>query len=90
MILFPADPVHGADNYLSYESKVSEVLATVDGSNLDPGCTVAYADESSKKTNAMMHEISRTLPESGCSDVVTSVTHVDSLTTVADKVRFGG
>ena len=75
-------------NYLSYESQVSEVLTTGDGSDLNVDCTRSYTDEAAKKTTSMMAEISDALIESECSDIVTSVTSMFYLSSMGNQVRF--
>ena len=74
-------------NYLTYESRVSEILDTADSSDLSGECTRLYADEAEKKTMGMMGQISDALGASVCSDIVTSVTHTQSLTSLGNKVR---
>ena len=61
-------------NTLLFESEVSEVLTTSDGSELDIDCTVAYIDEAEKMTSAMLHEMTRVLEESQCGDKLEAVT----------------
>ena len=75
-------------NTLSYESSVSEILVTDDGSNLDGDCTRRYLDEAAIKTSFMSGEIQRELAELGCEDIVTGVTHVQSLTALGSEVKF--
>ena len=65
-------------NYLSYRSQTSEIFTTEDGSSLDAGCTQAYADEAKVKTRFMSGEISEALSDSGCADIVASVTYAES------------
>ena len=76
-----------ADNTLSYESKVSEELSTQDESSLDGDCTRLYIAQVAKKTSSMMGEISASLADSGCNEIVTSVTHADSF--VASGAQVG-
>ena len=68
-----------SDNTLSYESKVSEVLETEDGSSLDAVCVQPYLDAATDKTNFMKAEIENELSRSGCSASVHSVTHAHTL-----------
>ena len=77
-------------NYLSYESKTSEILATDDGSNLDAGCTLAYADEAKVKTWFMSGEITEALADSGCAGIVTSVTYAESFIAGGSQVHSIG
>ena len=82
-----SDTSSNPKNYLSYTSKLSDVLATEDGSDLDGDCTRKYADAASLKTSTMMSHISAALSESGCSEIVTSVTQAQSLISAGDKVN---
>ena len=75
-------------SYLGFESTVSEILETVDGSNFTPNCALSYTDTAAIKASGMMTEISGALAGSGCSDIVTSVTHLPSFTTAGNMVSF--
>ena len=81
-----SDTSGNPQNYLSYASKMSDVLATEDGSNLDGDCTRKYADAAFLKTSTMMSHISAALSGSGCSEIVTSVTQAQSFISAGDKV----
>ena len=72
--------------YLVFESRVSELLFTEDGSSLDVDCARAYTEASATKTYAMMEEISAVIAASWCADVVTSVTHTQFLSSIGDQV----
>ena len=75
-------------NTLSYESSVSEILVTDDGSNLDADCTRRYLNEAEVKTSFMSKEIQHELADLGCDDIVTAVTHVESFTALGSEVIF--
>ena len=71
---------------LGYESKVSEVLETIDGSNFTASCTRSYTDLSTTKTSSMMGQISNALSGSECGEIVTSVIHLLGFITAGNKV----
>ena len=75
-------------SYLDFESTVSEILETGDGSDFTPNCALSYVDAAATKTSGMMTAISGELAGSGCSDAVTSVTHLHSFTTAGKLVSF--
>ena len=75
-------------NSLSYESKVSEVLSTEDGSSLDADCVRCYTDTASDKASFMAGEIQKHLLVSGCSAIVQPVSHTHSLTFVENQVLY--
>ena len=75
-----------SQNRLAYKSKVSEILSTVDGSDLSVDCVLAYTDEAAKKTSSMMGQISDALSGSGCDDTVTPVTQAQSVTSLSSQV----
>ena len=77
-----------SDNRLSYESKISEVLDTQDGSSLDVDCVRAYTDAAADKTSFMKTEIQSELSRSGCSAGVTSVTDAHTLIFFENQVRL--
>ena len=68
-----------SQNNLAYKSAVSEILGTVDGSDLNRDCVHAYTDEAANKTSFMMGQISDALSGSGCNDTVTQAQSVTSL-----------
>ena len=63
---------------LQFESSVSEVFATDDGSVLDIDCVVAYSYESEKKANDMLSLITSAIAGSQCAGIVKTVTQMDS------------
>ena len=73
---------------LSYESRLSEILVTFDGSDLDADCTRRYHDEATTKTSVMSSAIQSELSNVGCGDIVTAVTHVQSLTAFGSEVKL--
>ena len=73
---------------LSYESKISEVLETKDGSSLDADCVRAYTDAAADKTSCMKTEIENELSRSGCSVSVTPVTNAHTLIFFQNKVSL--
>ena len=77
-----------SDNRLSYESKISEVLETEDGSSLDADCVRAYTDAAADKTSLMKTEIQNELSRSGCSASVTSVTNAHTLIFFENQVSL--
>ena len=76
--LIPAH--HGSStNTLSYESQVSEVLWTEDGSSLDADCVRAYTDAADDKASFMMSAIETELSRSACLSSVSSATYAHSI-----------
>ena len=73
-------------NTLLFESKASEVLTTVDESDLTIDCTLAYIDEAEKKTNEMAWEIARLLVESQCREDLLPVTHGHGFISLGSQV----
>ena len=75
-----------SQNNLGYKSELSEILGTVDGSDLNGDCVHAYTDEAANKTNFMMGQMSDALSGYGCNDTVTSVTQAQSVTSLGSQV----
>ena len=80
-----AEEMEMADNNLFFESKVSELLTTMDSNSLEPGCTQSYYDEAGKKTTAMFDEISSSLASSSCATIVSPITQARSLTAIGGQ-----
>ena len=73
-------------SYHGFKSKVFEIFESADGSNFTQSCALSYSDLSTAKSTSMMSEISDALARSGCSETVTSVTHLPSFIAADNKV----
>jgi len=79
----------GYASTLAYESKVSEVLTTADGSALSVDCMRSYTDEADDKAAAMMAEIVTELEATHCGDVVAEKTYLSVFSALDDQVPIG-
>ena len=76
-----------ASTTLAYESKVSEVLTTEDGSHLDLDCVRSYTDEADGKAAFMIGKIMDELSVSGCGDIVTGATYGQTFSAIENQVE---
>jgi hypothetical protein len=79
----------GYASTFAYESKVSEVLTTADGSALSVDCMRSYTDEADDKAAAMMAEIVTELEATQCGDVVAEQTYLTVFSALDDQVPLG-
>ena len=81
--------VERVQNSLLFESAVSEVLSTVDGSVLDGDCSRSYGDASATKTSEMMTRIGNAMTEwAECDGVAEIATSSQSYVVLGDQVMF--